>query len=112
MQIRYRTAEHNPSAQRLRALSEVQPSATVTKLGNVKRRVRLLETATTKQLERSRDPFIQLALKLRPVLQQLEDRRDVYAGAIALDRPRYVEALRVQAGGMLSPDANATLRVT
>lgn len=35
MDLRYRNAEHNPTADRLRALSEAQPTAQVTEFGNV-----------------------------------------------------------------------------
>jgi hypothetical protein len=83
-----------------------------TVLEDVDTRLRLLERASTEELRRLRDPFIDLALKIRPELQRIEDGRDEYLGATALDRPRYVAALKEKAGGMLAPDANSTLRIT
>ncbi len=83
-----------------------------TKLGNVDERIALLRMASTDQLTKSTDPFIQLALKLRPALQQIEDRADAYQGAMVIDRPKTIAALRAHQGGVLAPDANATLRIT
>jgi len=83
-----------------------------TKLEDVDERIRLFREATSGDLQKSADPFIQLALKLRPVLQAVEDRADGYKGATILDRPKYITALRAKRGGVLAPDANATLRIT
>ncbi|MBW2454968.1 MAG: S46 family peptidase [Deltaproteobacteria bacterium] len=83
-----------------------------TKLEDVDERIRLFREASTAELTQSTDPFIQLALKLRPLLQQIEDRADGYKGGTALERPKYIAALRAQQGGVLAPDANATLRIT
>jgi len=83
-----------------------------TSLEDDKERVRLLREASTEQLQKSKDPFIQLALKLRPILQASEDRDDAYAGETLVERPIYAAALRSQLGGVLAPDANQTLRIT
>lgn len=82
-----------------------------TELESVERRIELLQTATTAELSQSKDPFIALAVKLRPILQAIEDRADTYAGTTIIDRPVYIAALRKKVG-QLAPDANATLRIT
>jgi peptidase S46-like protein len=83
-----------------------------TKLEAVEERVRLIHEATIEQLKASQDPFIRLALQLRPVLQQFEDENHAYEGATLLDRPKYIAAMRAKRGGVLAPDANQTLRIT
>jgi hypothetical protein len=59
----------------------------------------------------SKDPFIKLALKIKPVVDAQKARGEAQAGALAVLRPRYIEALRGFTGD-LAPDANGTLRVT
>ncbi|HTE54634.1 MAG TPA: S46 family peptidase [Kofleriaceae bacterium] len=74
-------------------------------------RLSLLREASSAQLARSGDPLIRLAVALRPIHREIEDREDRQAGAAALVRPRYMAALREQQGGELAPDANGTLRI-
>ncbi|WP_437998182.1 S46 family peptidase [Sorangium sp. So ce185] len=83
-----------------------------TALEDAATRVKLLKTATTEELKASGDPMIRLALALAPVDKAIEARDKAYAGAMALVKPRFVEALRAYRGGMLAPDANGTLRIT
>jgi len=83
-----------------------------TKLGDVDERIRLLEKGTLASLKRSQDPFVQLALKVRPAVVASEARGEGYEGAVVLDRPRFSAALRAQQDGVLAPDANSTLRLT
>jgi hypothetical protein len=83
-----------------------------TDLMDDKARIKLLKTATLADLKKSKDPLIQLALKLRPVYKAIEDADKAYEGAMLLLRPRYVEALRKLDPKPLAPDANGTLRVT
>lgn len=83
-----------------------------TKLESADARVKLLKTATTASLKESGDPLILLALEMRPVEKALDDREEAFAGALAMLRPRYVEALRKLTAGRLAPDANGTLRIT
>jgi hypothetical protein len=83
-----------------------------TRLENAKTRIQLYQKATTAQLKKSRDPFIQMALKLRPIYQEIEDRDERIEGAMSLLKPLYIEALREHSTGPLAPDANSTLRVT
>jgi hypothetical protein len=82
------------------------------KLADEKTRLELLKTATTKALSKSKDPFIRLALKLRPLEKQIEDHDKMLSGKIALIKPKYLAALREYTDGPLAPDANSTLRVT
>ena len=90
----------------------LKPMYEKTELESADKRIELLEKASLEDLEQSEDPFIQLALKLRPEFQASDDREDAYAGATMMARPAYVAALRAKNGGTLAPDANSTLRVT
>lgn len=83
-----------------------------TKLGDLKVRLELLETASLAQLRRNPDPFLRLALALRPAIVASERRGEGFSGAAAIDRPRFASALRAKREGRLAPDANSTLRVT
>jgi hypothetical protein len=83
-----------------------------TKLADQSTRLNLLNKATQDELKRSKDPMIRLALELRPALKAVEERDEAYHGAMVLERPRYVEALRKFQGGALAPDANGSLRIT
>ncbi len=83
-----------------------------TKLEAAKTRVKLLETATPAQLKASRDPLIAAAVKLAPLLKNMDEREHARGGALALVRPLYVAALKERTPGPLAPDANGTLRVT
>lgn len=75
-------------------------------------RVDLFMNASLSQLQSSRDPFIRLALKLRPLTKAIEDKQDVYEGQTAVLLPEYVQARKTFYNRSLSPDANGTLRVT
>jgi hypothetical protein len=83
-----------------------------TGLEDEKARIKLLKTATTAELKKSKDPLIKLALELRPALRAAEDRDHAHAGAMLLLRPRYIEALGKLDPKPIAPDANGTLRVT
>ncbi len=83
-----------------------------TKLADEAVRVRLLKTATTKKLKRSKDPFVKLAFALKPLEKKREATAEARAGQLATLRPRYIEALRTFTTGTLAPDANGTLRIT
>ena len=82
------------------------------KLGDPKARIELLKTATPATLAKSKDPFIKLALKVKPIVDEYKARNETQAGALAALRPRYIEALKTFTGGTLAPDANSTLRIT
>ncbi len=86
-----------------------------TKLEDVAQVIKLYSKATTKELKKSKDPFIQLALKVEPDYDAMEAREAASAGKFALLRPLYIAALREFAAGQgktLAPDANLTLRVS
>jgi hypothetical protein len=83
-----------------------------TGLEDEKARIKLLKTATTAELRKSKDPLIKLALDLRPAHKAAEDREHAHAGAMQLLRPRYIEALGKLDPRPIAPDANGTLRVT
>ncbi len=82
------------------------------KLGDTAARVALLKSATPASLAKSSDPFIKLALKLKPLVAAQKARGEAQAGALSALRPRYIEALKAFSGGTLAPDANGTLRLT
>ena len=83
-----------------------------TKLGDEKTRASLLGTATTADLRKSTDPLIKLALQLRPLMAEAESRHEALAGRMAVLKPKYIEAMRVQRKDPFAPDANSTLRIT
>jgi hypothetical protein len=83
-----------------------------TKLGDENSRLKLLRTADSKTLARSRDPLVQIALEVKALTEEIKDRHQRYEGQMAALRPLYVAALREFSSGPLAPDANGTLRVT
>lgn len=83
-----------------------------TKLEDEKTRVELIKKAKTADLKKSKDPLIQLALKMRPIYKAMEDRDKAFVGQMLLLRPRYIDAMRAHAGKSIAPDANWTIRVT
>jgi hypothetical protein len=82
-----------------------------TKLLDLDQRLALLDL-TPAQLEATRDSLVDLALALAPLERELREVEKRRAGAASRVRPRYAEALLAEAGGLLAPDANLTLRVT
>jgi len=83
-----------------------------TKLGDENTRLELLKKGTPASLAASKDPLIQLAVKLRPLQKQMEDRNERFAGKMALLKPKYIEALKAFKKEPFAPDANSTLRIT
>ena len=83
-----------------------------TTLGDEKARVELLKKGTTASLQASKDPLVQLALKLRPLQKQIEEREERFAGKMALLKPKYMDALKAFKKEPFAPDANSTLRIT
>ena len=67
---------------------------------------------STAELAASGDTFIALAAALEPLAEANREAAKTRAGAYARIRPIYMEALLENAGGLLAPDANSTLRVT
>ncbi len=83
-----------------------------TTLEDEKVRLDLLQTGTTKQLKASKDPFVKAAQRIWATYKAEEKKSDAKAGELMLLTPHYVEAMRQVLGGVLSPDANSTLRIT
>jgi hypothetical protein len=82
-----------------------------TKLDDEKTRLELFK-AKTADLKASKDPIVQLALKLRPLQKEGEDRREKLAGRLAILKPKYMDALKAFKKEPFAPDANSTLRIT
>jgi hypothetical protein len=83
-----------------------------TQLGDAKQRLALFRKATTADLKNSKDPIVALALALRPLEREAEQRQDALSGRMAVLKPRYIEALRAFRKEPFAPDANSTLRIT
>ena len=83
-----------------------------TKLADEALRMKLLTKGTTKELMKSKDPMIKLALALRPLVKRFEEQAEARAGARVLLAPMYAKAMLGALDGALAPDANSTLRVT
>ncbi len=75
-------------------------------------RVDLLQHATPQALVALKDPFMQAAQRVWPIVKAEEKKNDAREGELLLVSPAYAEALRQVLGGALSPDANGTLRIT
>jgi Peptidase S46 len=82
-----------------------------TKLADEGVRMGLLDK-TPAEIAATHDSFVDLALALEPLDQQLREAEKRRAGAASRVRPRYAKALLAAAGGLVAPDANLTLRVT
>ena len=82
-----------------------------TLLGDPEERARLLE-AEVVDLEEARDPILQLATALYPLLRANHETGRERAGAYSRLRPAYLAALRHTSPIPVYPDANGTLRVT
>jgi hypothetical protein len=82
------------------------------KLADPKRRLELFDKATPAALAKNPDSMIRLAVALRPLLRDLEERTDRFTGAMLLYAPEYMSALLEQKGGTVPPDANGTLRIS
>ncbi len=83
-----------------------------TKLEDEAVRLDLLKKGTPAKLKASKDPFVKLAVALWPEVKQREKLDDAEVGERLLLAPKYGEAMLQALDGFLSPDANATLRVT
>ncbi len=85
-----------------------------TKLGDQNQRLELLD-ANVATLDKSEDPFIQLASAMFDSDIAREEERKVIAGRVQILRPQYMEAIiafQEAMGALTYPDANSTLRVT
>jgi hypothetical protein len=82
-----------------------------TRIGDRDARLALLEKNTA-ELKAGGDTFIALAASLDPLAESIRESAKNRAGAYARLRPRYMQAMLDEAGGLVAPDANSTLRVT
>ncbi len=74
-------------------------------------RMSLLEKSTTDLLA-TKDTMVLLAASLYPLQETNREKVKEREGALYRLGPRYAEALLAKNGGLVSPDANSTLRVT
>ncbi len=81
-------------------------------LEDEKLRIELLTKGTMKELKASKDPFVQAALRVWPIVKAEEKKTDARTGDKLLVLPLYTEAMKDVLGGALAPDANGTLRIT
>ncbi len=82
-----------------------------TKLADKDVRLGLLDKSSA-EIAATRDSFVDLALALDPLFVANRDASKRRMGRASRVRPRYAKALLAEAGGLVSPDANSTLRVT
>ena len=82
-----------------------------TKMADKDFRLGLLDRATA-EIAATKDPMVDLALALDPLYQANREATKKRQGAATRLRPRYMQALLAQSGGLVAPDANGTLRVT
>jgi Peptidase S46 len=82
-----------------------------TKLADKDVRLGLLDK-TPAQIAATQDSFVELALLIDPLAQANREAEKRYLGKASRVRPRYAKALVAEAGGLVAPDANSTLRVT
>jgi hypothetical protein len=82
-----------------------------TKMADKDFRLGLL-TKSTAEIAATKDPMVDLALALDPLYQQNRELGKKRNGTLSRLRPRYMQALLAQSGGLVAPDANSTLRVT
>jgi hypothetical protein len=67
---------------------------------------------STSDLVATKDPMVTLAAALYPLQESIREKTREREGALYRLGPRYAEALLAKNGGLVSPDANSTLRVT
>ncbi|MDX2093637.1 MAG: S46 family peptidase [Kofleriaceae bacterium] len=81
-------------------------------LEDEKVRMELLQKGDAKKMKASKDPFVQAALRIWPLVKADEKKHDAIYGEWLLYSPSYAEGMKQVLGGLLAPDANSTLRVT
>ncbi len=82
-----------------------------TKIHVADERKRMYEESKA-QLDARKDAMLEFAAALLPLSLADEEENKKYLGASSRVRPLYLEALREMSGGLLSPDANGTLRIS
>jgi len=97
-----------------KAINRALDKLAKTNLGITEQRLRLM-TASSAELEKSKDPAIQFAVAIMPTVLQLESEGKARAGDALLARPVYLQAVadyRKSKGQFVYPDANSSLRIT
>jgi hypothetical protein len=100
----------NPSSESIK--SAVQKLYAGTRLADATRRRALFDKATSAELAKSNDSLIRLAVTLRPLQREAEERYDRFVGKMLVHEANYMAALLTQKGGRVPPDANGTLRLS
>ena len=83
-----------------------------TELGTTAKRVELFDKAKLSDLRASKDPLIQWALAIRPLVKAMELRDHKTQGKLLVLKDQYFTVLREHEGKEIAPDANGTLRIT
>ena len=97
-----------------KAINRALDKLAKTKLGITEQRLKLM-TASSAELEKSKDPAIQFAVAIMPTVLQLENEGKARAGDALLARPLYLQAVADYSkskGQFVYPDANSSLRIT
>jgi hypothetical protein len=81
-------------------------------LEDEKLRLDLLQNGTLAKLKAQKDPFVQAAQRVWPIVKAEDKKSDTRRGELLLVAPVYSELLKESLGGAVAPDANSTLRVT
>ena len=80
-----------------------------TAIGDLDQRMKMF-AMSKKELEELNDPFIDLAVALKPQRDELTKRRKTFSGASTRLEPRLIAAYAEWKGDDLYPDANGTMR--
>jgi hypothetical protein len=80
------------------------------KIGDLEERMRMFQMSQ-RELERLDDPFINLAMALKPEDDERVDRAKKFRGGIQRLEPQLIAAYKDWKGGNLYPDANGTKRL-
>jgi hypothetical protein len=67
---------------------------------------------TSKELAALGDPMIDFAIALEAQRKELEDKTDVFDGALQRLRPKLQQLRQAHSGALLYPDANGTIRLS
>jgi hypothetical protein len=119
--VRMPEKERSPAVAKILGGKDTSPEAIkkavtrlyeTTTLADAKARLELFRKATTADLKKSKDPLLALAVELRPLEREAEERQERLAGRMAVLKPKYIEAMRAYRKDPFAPDANSTLRVT
>ncbi|HEY5852456.1 MAG TPA: S46 family peptidase [Lysobacter sp.] len=97
-----------------KAINRALDKLAKTNLGITEQRLRLM-TASSAELEKSKDPAMQFAVAIMPTVLQLENEGKARAGDALLARPLYLQAVadyRKSKAQFVYPDANSSLRIT